>query len=92
MLKSADIIETDSYQQVSFSTVEICTDDRVINCHLAIEVGTDIYKSLDGKYFSSKVPLKLKCNNFNALIKNVRVNNKRKSFLLVQKIKNSSYL
>lgn len=74
--KSTDLMNTDPKKLVSFSTGETCTDD-LVNCNLADVVGMEMQRSLDGGSFISKVSLKSKCKNFNALRKTLKINKKQ---------------
>lgn len=73
--ENSQIKDTDPEKFVSFSTGMICTDETV-NTDKFTVVGIRIHLLLDGGDFTSKVSLKLKCKNFDALKKTVRINNK----------------
>ena len=66
---STELVETDPQKLVSFSTGEIYMDETV-NCYLSNDVGMKMQESIDGGNFTSKISLKLKCNNVD-IFKNV---------------------
>ena len=71
--KTTQLTETDAKKLVSFSTGEVCCDEK-INTDQSKAVGLSILSFLDGGNFTSKVPVKQKCQNFDALKKSIKIN------------------
>ena len=71
--KTTQLTEIHAKKLVSFSTGEVCCYENV-NTDEAMVVGLSILSFLDGGNFTSKVPVKQKCRNFDALKKNVKIN------------------
>ena len=73
--KTIQLMETDAPNLVSYSTGEVCLDETV-NTEQSTAMGMSMLSSLDGGNFTSKVHVKDKCANFNALRKKVKVKKK----------------
>ena len=71
--KTTQLTESDAKKLVSFSTGEVCWYEN-FNTDEAMAVGLSILSFLDGGNFTSKVPFKKRCRNFDALKKNVKIN------------------
>ena len=70
-IKSKD---TEPKKFVSFSSGVMCSDNTV-NTICSTAVGIKMQKLIDGVNFMSKVSLKFKCKNFDALKKKIKINN-----------------
>ena len=71
--KTTQLTESDAKKLVSFSTGEVCCYEN-FNTDEAIAVGLFILSFLDGGNFTSKASFKQRCQNFDALKKNVKIN------------------
>ena len=73
LFKTTQLTESDANKLVSFSNGVVCSYENV-NTDEAMAVGLSILSFLDGGNFTSKVPFKQRCRNFDALKKNVKIN------------------
>ena len=70
--KTTQLTESDAKKLVSFSTDEVCCYEN-FNTDETMAVDLSILSFLDRGNFTSKVPFKRMCRNFDAL-KNVKIN------------------